>query len=121
MEKINHRVKILADVLSDFPKCFTINPTENRTTENEFCVGFAFRKKTPEKIVEETLLIIIKAIRRFDGKVTITEKKEPDDDGVRWEIRGRGVSPDYVALEIMSVEGDALERQVDALVARRGW
>ena len=53
--------------------------------------------------------------------MTITEIKKPDGDGTMWEIRGHDVSPIEVALGIMNVEAGVLEKEVDALVARRGW
>jgi hypothetical protein len=121
MERIDQEIKNLVDVLNDLPKCVATIPAENCVSGGEFRIGFTFRKRAPQKIIKETLLIITVAIRRFGGKVTITEIKKPDGDGTMWEIRGHDVSPIEVALGIMNVEAGVLEKEVDALVARRGW
>ena len=121
MERIDQEIKILVDVLNDLPKCVAIIPAENHAPGDEFRISFTFRKRASQQIVKETLLVITAAIGRFHGKVTITEIKKPNGDGITWEIRGHDVSPIEIALGIMNAEAVELKKEVDALVARRGW
>jgi hypothetical protein len=96
---------------------------------------------TPRDLTEdaESSISLIKiSIRNFDGKVILEKDIFPPGRKERaWGILGKGVDPDDVANRIffhffrrreadrelaqLALEAVELEKEVNVLVARRGW
>ena len=149
--EIDRKVRFLVDALNRLPGITTyascgghrdVKHGLNRVPLGEFYVDFVtprdFLDDDTEEEVEDSISNIKRSIKNFDGKVILEKDIFPPGKQERaWEISGKDVDPDDVALRIfvnffrdeefkkelaeLTEDLPELKKEVDALVARRGW
>ena len=104
----------------------------------DFATPRDFPDDDTEEEVEDSISLIKKSIRDFGGRVTLEKDIFPPGKNERaWGISGKGVDPDDVALRIfvnffrdeefkkelaeLTKDLPKLKKEIDDLVAKRGW
>ncbi len=103
-----------------------LNDRVNPVPKGEFYVSLIVPVEDPDGSIEKSLSVIRDAAKVFEGKITFERDAEeegfPVKDGhCSWTINGKGIRPLDFAIVLLSEEGGRLEKEVDALIERRGW